>query len=79
MEYKNLKTYWTALIISQHSVDMFQSFKPVPSFVVEPTNNVPPKKTGDMGKFTGSQDIVFVNNTSWLTCQVTGYPVPRYL
>lgn len=47
--------------------------------IVEPTNNIPPKKTGDMGKFTGSQDMVLVSGTSWLTCQVTGFPVPRYL
>ncbi|CAH0555679.1 unnamed protein product [Brassicogethes aeneus] len=46
--------------------------------VTEPTNNVAPKRDGE--KFEGWK-VIFIpqNNTAWLTCQVTGYPVPRYL
>lgn len=33
-----------------------------------------------MKKITGYiENIVAANNTCWLTCQVTGYPVPRYM
>ncbi|KAF7271146.1 hypothetical protein GWI33_015952 [Rhynchophorus ferrugineus] len=44
----------------------------------EPTNNVSPKK--DLIKFEGWQVLqVRQDGIAWLTCQVTGYPVPRYL
>jgi hypothetical protein len=44
----------------------------------EPTNNVPPKK--DLERFEGHQILIVPNGgTSWLTCLVTGYPVPRYM
>ncbi|XP_066244743.1 cell adhesion molecule Dscam1 isoform X9 [Euwallacea similis] len=46
--------------------------------ITEPTNNVPPKKDGE--KFEGWKVTLVPKNTvAWLTCQVTGYPVPRYL
>ncbi|RZC32102.1 I-set domain containing protein, partial [Asbolus verrucosus] len=46
--------------------------------VSEPTNNVPPKK--DFQRFEGHQVVNVPNlGTAWLTCQVTGYPVPRYM
>lgn len=46
--------------------------------IIEPTNNVPPKKDGE--KFTGWKDVIISQNkTAWLTCQVTGYPVPIYM
>ncbi|XP_060529744.1 cell adhesion molecule Dscam2 isoform X1 [Cylas formicarius] len=46
--------------------------------ITEPTNNVPPKKVGE--QFEGWK-IIFVakRDTAWLPCQVTGYPVPRFL
>nr|CAH7736156.1 unnamed protein product [Callosobruchus chinensis] len=48
------------------------------SNIVEPTNNVAPKKDGE--KYEGWKVVaVPQNGTAWLTCQVTGYPVPRYL
>ncbi|XP_050305184.1 cell adhesion molecule Dscam2 isoform X8 [Anthonomus grandis grandis] len=46
--------------------------------ITEPTNNVPPKKDGE--KYEGWKVILVPQGgTAWLTCQVTGYPVPRYL
>ncbi|XP_066145682.1 cell adhesion molecule Dscam1 isoform X29 [Euwallacea fornicatus] len=46
--------------------------------ITEPTNNVPPKKDGE--KFEGWKVTLVPKNTvAWLTCQVTGYPVPRYI
>uniref|UniRef100_A0A6P7GL15 Down syndrome cell adhesion molecule-like protein Dscam2 n=1 Tax=Diabrotica virgifera virgifera TaxID=50390 RepID=A0A6P7GL15_DIAVI len=45
--------------------------------ITEPTNNVPPKKDGR--KSTGWKEEVRQNATAWLTCQVSAYPVPRYL
>ncbi|CAH1154339.1 unnamed protein product [Phaedon cochleariae] len=46
--------------------------------ITEPTNNVPPKKDGE--KFTGWKDLLIrESKTAWLTCQVTGYPVPIYI
>lgn len=49
-----------------------------PVFIVEPTNNVVPKKDGE--KFEGWKVLLVPQNKmAWLTCQVTGYPVPRYL
>lgn len=45
--------------------------------IIEPTNNVPPKKDGE--KFKGWKEVfVTSNGTSWMTCQVSGYPVPKY-
>ncbi|KAJ8982888.1 hypothetical protein NQ317_004318 [Molorchus minor] len=51
---------------------------PGPSVQVQPTNNVPPKKIG--AEFGGWR-VVNVNegDVAWLTCQVTGFPVPRFL
>lgn len=44
----------------------------------EPTNNVPPKK--DLDKFEGWKVVaVPENDIAWLTCLVTGFPVPRYM
>ncbi|ENN75865.1 hypothetical protein YQE_07594, partial [Dendroctonus ponderosae] len=44
---------------------------------LEPTSNVSPKK--DLAKFEGWQVLqVPQTGVAWLTCQVTGYPVPRY-
>lgn len=46
-------------------------------FITEPTNNVAPKK--NLAQFEGWQVLnIPTNGTAWLTCQVTGYPVPRY-
>lgn len=47
-------------------------------FLSEPTSNVAPKKDGE--KFEGWK-VVSVSNlsTAWLTCQVTAYPVPRFM
>ncbi|XP_057660488.1 cell adhesion molecule Dscam2 isoform X10 [Diorhabda carinulata] len=46
--------------------------------ITEPTNNVPPKKDGE--KFTGWKDVLVPKNkTAWITCQVSGYPVPRFI
>nr|XP_023016837.1 Down syndrome cell adhesion molecule-like protein Dscam2 isoform X6 [Leptinotarsa decemlineata] len=46
--------------------------------ITEPTNNVAPKKDGE--KFEGWKLLLVAQNaTAWLTCQVTGYPAPRYL
>ncbi|KAJ8967480.1 hypothetical protein NQ314_002794 [Rhamnusium bicolor] len=44
----------------------------------EPTNNVPPKKIG--AEFGGWR-VVNINQGSvaWLTCQVTGFPVPIFM
>lgn len=44
----------------------------------EPTNNVAPKKDGE--KFEGWK-VVSVSqlDVAWITCLVTGYPVPRYM
>lgn len=44
----------------------------------EPTNNVAPKKIG--AEFGGWR-VAYVNNgtVAFLTCQVTGFPVPRFL
>lgn len=64
-------------ILPQHS--SLKSFLEAVSFL-EPTNNIAPKKDGDMKKITGYiENFVLENNTCWLSCQVTGYPVPRYL
>ncbi|XP_064216065.1 Down syndrome cell adhesion molecule isoform X2 [Tribolium castaneum] len=46
--------------------------------ITEPTSNVAPKKDGE--KFEGWKVLLVVqNSTAWLSCQVTGYPVPRYM
>lgn len=46
--------------------------------ILEPTNNVPPKK--DFERFEGHQIVdVPLSKIAWLTCQVTGFPVPRYM
>lgn len=45
--------------------------------ITEPTNNVPPKKVG--AEFGGWRVLnVKLADVAWLTCQVTGYPVPRF-
>lgn len=47
-------------------------------FILEPTNNVAPKKIG--AEFGGWRVLdVKSNGTAWLTCQVSGFPVPRFL
>lgn len=47
-------------------------------FFAEPTNNVAPKK--DLERFEGWKVVLVApNETAWLTCLVTGYPVPRYM
>lgn len=46
--------------------------------VLEPTSNVVPKKDGK--RFEGWELILTEQyKTAWLTCQVTAYPVPRYM
>ncbi|XP_056643974.1 cell adhesion molecule Dscam2 isoform X2 [Diorhabda sublineata] len=46
--------------------------------ITEPTNNVPPKRDGE--KFEGWKVLLIPKtSTAWLTCQITGYPVPKYL
>lgn len=58
-------------------VPLFRYFIFYFAFLVEPTNNVPPKKMG--AEFGGWRVLNILNNTtSFLSCQVTGYPVPRY-
>lgn len=43
----------------------------------EPTNNVAPKK--ENREFVGWKGVTLPENkTAWLTCQVTGYPVPLF-
>lgn len=54
----------------------------MPYFLVleipEPTSNVSPKKAGE--QFEGWKVLlVSQNNTAWFICQVTGYPVPRFM
>lgn len=47
-------------------------------FSLEPTNNVVPKKVG--AEFGGWRVLnVRSNVTAWLTCQVSGFPVPKFL
>lgn len=47
-------------------------------FFAEPTNNVAPKK--DLERFEGWKVVLVApSETAWLTCLVTGYPVPRYM
>ncbi|KAK9880045.1 hypothetical protein WA026_008556 [Henosepilachna vigintioctopunctata] len=44
----------------------------------KPTNNVAPKKDGEV--FQGWKVLnVPKGESAWFTCQVTGYPVPRYM
>lgn len=47
-------------------------------FFTEPTNNVAPKKIG--AEFGGWR-VAYIRQetTVFLTCQVTGFPVPRFL
>ncbi|XP_048522534.1 Down syndrome cell adhesion molecule homolog isoform X5 [Dendroctonus ponderosae] len=46
--------------------------------ITEPTNNVAPKKVG--AEFGGWRVLnVNSNGTAWLTCQVSGFPVPKFL
>ncbi|XP_071050253.1 cell adhesion molecule Dscam1 isoform X5 [Onthophagus taurus] len=45
--------------------------------ITEPTNNVAPKK--DTENFKGWKVVdVPIKHVAWLTCQVTGYPVPKF-
>lgn len=89
----NYQEYSSCMIVLLFTLVLFLQYNnavPYPSIgmskktetisFIEPTNNVPPKKVGDLGQFTGWKDIFVVENrTCWLTCQVTGFPVPRYL
>lgn len=45
----------------------------------EPSNNIPPKKVVG-AEFEGGWRVlnVFKQTNAWLSCQVTGYPVPRF-
>lgn len=67
------------LPLSHHSAYRVVQMDFMMKSFIEPTNNVSPKKDGDFGKFTGWKDVFAAKNrTCWLTCQVTGFPVPRY-
>lgn len=45
--------------------------------ILEPTNNVQPKKVG--AEFGGWRvSSINIGSIAWLTCQVTGFPVPRF-
>lgn len=46
-------------------------------FFTEPTSNVPPKKVG--AEFGWRVLTVKEQQVAWLTCQVTGYPVPLFM
>lgn len=46
-------------------------------FFTEPTNNVSPKKIG--AEFGFRVAYLLVGKDAYLICQVSGFPVPRFL